>query len=221
MYFMKGCVFMKSKVAKIVVTILICIVSLGGVFTYINKDVIFQRGNPIPYVIKAVFLSEDTPYKKVFEDKEIYISKGKGHGIKAEDSIIRLVESKYDVTFVEQAGSGYIFKSKNQRIIMSNEVYLKYYNVWEVSAKLRDTFADLIPMVRIGGKLYLDTGKESDIEARCGVVDGKITSTVEPFEKPTRDDQSNFGSGYEYQFVNDSGIDIYMNEKWFRFENKD
>lgn len=104
---------------------------------------------------------------------------------------------------------------------MGTEVYLKYYNVWEVSAKQRAVLADLIPMVRIEGKLYLDTGKESDIGVRCGVMDGKITSTVEPFEKPTQDNQSNFGSGYEYQFVNDNSIDIYMNEKWFRFENKD
>lgn len=50
-------------------------------------------------------------------------------------------------------------------------------------------------------------------------MDGKITSTVGPFEKPTQDKQSNFGVGYEYQFVNDSSIDIYMNEKWIRFEN--
>jgi hypothetical protein len=80
---------------------------------------------------------------------------------------------------------------------------------------------DLIPMVRIDGRLYLDTGKESDITGRCGVMDGQITSTVEPFEKPTKDDQSNFGVGYEYQFINDNSIDIYMNDKWIRFENRE
>lgn len=80
---------------------------------------------------------------------------------------------------------------------------------------------DLIPMVRIDGRLYLDTGKESDITGRCGVMDGQITSTVEPFEKPTKDDQSNFGVGYEYQFINDNSIDIYMNDKWIRFEDRE
>ena len=35
---------------------------------------------------------------------------------------------------------------------------------------------DLIPMVMVNGTLYLDTGHESKIEARRGVMDGEITS---------------------------------------------
>jgi len=132
--------------------------------------------------------------------------------------MIELVESKFGVTFVEQAGSSYLFQAENHRIIMSTELYLKYYNVWEISPE--QTF-DLIPMVMVKGKLYVDTGRESDIEARCGVMDGKITSTVEAFEKPTQDDQSNFGLGYEYQFVDENSIDVFMNGKWFRFEYRE
>lgn len=99
--------------------------------------------------------------------------------------------------------------------------FLPYIETLIQKQNIKTELADLIPMVRVGGKLYLDTGKESDISARCGVMDGKITSTVEPFEKPTQDDQSNFGSGYEYQFINDNSIDIYMNKKWIRFDNED
>lgn len=209
---------MERKVAKTVVAILLCIILVCGVGVYLYKDVILQRGNPIPYVMKAIFLNEEEPYKKVFADKEIYISKGREHFAQAQDSLIRFIESKYNATFVEQAGSGYIFKSEDKTIIMSTEVYLKYYNIWEVTAK---ETADLIPMVRIKGKLYLDTGKESDIGARCGVMDGKITSTVESFKVPAQDNQSNFGTGYGYQFVDDKSVDIFMNGKWFRFEHKD
>lgn len=79
---------------------------------------------------------------------------------------------------------------------------------------------DLIPMVMVNGELYLDTGKESDFDRKCGTMDGDITSTVESFEEPTKDDQSNFGSGYGYQFVSPKGIDILINEKWFRFEKE-
>ncbi len=39
---------------------------------------------------------------------------------------------------------------------------------------------DLVPIVRIYGKLYLDTGIESDITGRCGVMYRQTTSTVEP-----------------------------------------
>ncbi len=79
---------------------------------------------------------------------------------------------------------------------------------------------DRRPMVMVNGEIYLDTGKESDINGRCGVMDGEITSTVDGSEVPIQDDQSNFGNGYGYQFVDANNIDVYMNEKWIRFEKE-
>lgn len=77
---------------------------------------------------------------------------------------------------------------------------------------------DLIPMVMVNGTLYLDTGKESPIKQRkCGTPDGEITSSVEQTEKPTKDNQSNFGTGYEYQYSAEGTIELYMNEKWWVF----
>lgn len=96
--------------------------------------------------------------------------------------------------------------------------YEKYYLAADFSVDERTKLTDLPSMVMIKGKLYQDTGKESDIKARCGVMDGEVTSTVEPFEKPTQDNQSNFGSEYGYQFVDERSVDILMNEKWLRFE---
>ena len=69
---------------------------------------------------------------------------------------------------------------------------------------------DRIPMVRIDGKLYYDTGRESIMDARCGTMDGEITSTVDGTEIPTEDNQSNFGSGFGYQYGADDTIEIYM-----------
>ena len=80
---------------------------------------------------------------------------------------------------------------------------------------------DRIPMVRIDGKLYYDTGRESIMDARCGTMDGEITSTVDGTEIPTEDNQSNFGSGFGYQYGADDTIEIYMNEKWFVFEYRE
>lgn len=77
---------------------------------------------------------------------------------------------------------------------------------------------DLIPMVMVNGELYIDTGHESTVEARCGVMDGEITSEVDGSEKPTKDNQSNFGTGYGYQYGSQEGIiEINMNEKWWVF----
>ncbi len=80
---------------------------------------------------------------------------------------------------------------------------------------------DRIPMVRVSGKLYYDTGRESTISGRCGNMDGEITSTVDGTEVPIEDDQSNFGSGFGYQYGADDTIEIYMNEKWFVFEYRE
>jgi hypothetical protein len=62
---------------------------------------------------------------------------------------------------------------------------------------------------------YYDTGKESTISGRCGNMDGEITSTVDGTEIPMEDNQSNFGSGFGYQYGADDTIEIYMNNKWF------
>lgn len=81
---------------------------------------------------------------------------------------------------------------------------------------------DLVPMVMVDGKLYLDTGMESSVEARCGVTDGEITSSVDGTKKPTKDGESNFGTGYGYQYGPQEGtIEIFMNEKWWVFATED
>lgn len=80
----------------------------------------------------------------------------------------------------------------------------------------------LIPMVMVNGTLYLDTGYESTIEARCGVMDGEITSQVHGSQRPTIDNQSNFGSGYGYQYGATEGtIEIYMDGEWRIFATEE
>lgn len=83
---------------------------------------------------------------------------------------------------------------------------------------------DQIPMAMIDGCLYRSAGEISDIEGRCGVMDGKIDSSVDGAEIPTENGQSNFGAGYGYQRVDGDHIDINMpfgdpdSLQWVRFE---
>ena len=79
---------------------------------------------------------------------------------------------------------------------------------------------DLIPAVKVAGKVYYDTGRESDIRARCGVMDGRITGEVDRWKRPEKNGESNFGTGYEYQFADDNFLDLFINGKWFRFEQR-
>lgn len=79
---------------------------------------------------------------------------------------------------------------------------------------------DKIPMVMVDGKLYYDTGKESSIDGRCAMMDGEISSSVDGSEIPTEDDQSNFGTGYGYQYGADDTIELLINGKWIVFEHR-
>ena len=72
-------------------------------------------------------------------------------------------------------------------------------------------------MIQVNGKLYMNNGEESTITARCGNMDGKITSNVSWAETPTQDNQSNFSGYYEYQMGPDNTIEVNIDGKFFVF----
>lgn len=80
----------------------------------------------------------------------------------------------------------------------------------------KENLGDLPPMVMIDNKLYMDTGKVAK-QKKCGTWDGEITSEVPQDEKPTKNDQSNFGVGFGYQYGGEEGLDVYINGKWYVF----
>ena len=93
------------------------------------SPVIFQRGNPIPYLKAAMNIDSDSPYVQVDVDStnDIYISiKGDSGALFYDVALSRGFE------FQEQAGSGYIFFDGNNRLVISSETYLKYFTVWSV-----------------------------------------------------------------------------------------
>ncbi len=77
--------------------------------------------------------------------------------------------------------------------------------------------AAVVPSVMIHGVLYQDTGYISSAIG-CGNMDGEITSAVDSSELPTKDDQSNFGTGYQYQLSSEGQIIVVVdaNRKIFR-----
>ena len=70
------------------------------------------------------------------------------------------------------------------------------------------------------GSLYLDTGNISTAEGRCGVMDGEITDTVKPNEYPIKNNQSNFGTGYEYQWGSNNALEVFIDEEYIIFERQ-
>ncbi|MCD8069232.1 MAG: hypothetical protein LUE87_10170 [Lachnospiraceae bacterium] len=74
-------------------------------------------------------------------------------------------------------------------------------------------------MVMVNGILYCSTGQESTMTARYGMMDGEIASSVGSTEIPSNDNQSNFGTGYGYQYGLEGTIEVYMDGKWIVFES--
>ena len=50
------------------------------------------------------------------------------------------------------------------------------------------------------------------------VMDGEIDSTVADGEIPMKEHQSNFGTGYGFQYAPDDVIEVYIDEQWRVFE---
>ena len=71
--------------------------------------------------------------------------------------------------------------------------------------------------VRIDGVLYYDTGAVSDSKARCGTPDGVITTATDADALPTEDGQSNFGTGYGYQFTADGTVEVEIDGEYVIF----
>ena len=80
-------------------------------------------------------------------------------------------------------------------------------------------------LVKVDGVVYRSTGQESTVTGRCGVMDGEITSSVARGHTPVQDDESNFGTGWSYQF-GDGVIEIFLPDetddyRWMVFEPVD
>jgi len=74
-----------------------------------------------------------------------------------------------------------------------------------------------VRMVKVNGALYYDIGKESEAEARWGVMDGQITAETELPNIPTQENTSNFGTEFSYQLGIEDTIEIPLDGKWNLF----
>ena len=88
---------------------------------------IFQRGNPIPYLLAAAQLDSDTPFAEVGSGDGVYIAP-RGEC----PALLEFVERTRHVTFVERAGSGYLFSNGVDGLVVQSEVYWGRFTVYQV-----------------------------------------------------------------------------------------
>lgn len=81
---------------------------------------------------------------------------------------------------------------------------------------------DICPAVMVENVVYYDTGCKSNADRRCGVMDGEITEECGGGEIPAKNGQSNFGTGYGYQYGAEGTIEVLMDDgNWYIFAVKE
>ncbi|MHB8127385.1 MAG: hypothetical protein ACYDEX_00100 [Mobilitalea sp.] len=121
----------KAKNHNIIRSIIIAIFIIVAIALILNWSVIFQKGNPIPYLKSISQLNANQTYIQVQDDDSIiFVTKRDNY-----DELHEYIEDSYDVSFDEQLGSGYIFSSDEKVITVTSEIYWKYYIVWTMRIK--------------------------------------------------------------------------------------
>lgn len=157
----------KIALGMVAVYLILCIAII-----VLYSPVIFQRGNPLPFLRAAAKLSDDTQYVQVkqTEFECVYITR-RGES----DALLRMFAESTGAVFQEQMGGVYIFSDDDQEWLLESEIYWKNYTVWVIPAfsnddatqnheqvsHLRSLNATVIEMVEDEDNLFLVEALES------------------------------------------------------------
>lgn len=126
--------YSKNKRSIFLISIIILIF---GVFALLYSPIVFQEGNPWPQ-IKGVAQLNLTAKKmaQVDDDGNRYITKNNNF------TIIESFMKNKGYYFTEQMGSGYLFKSDNNKsAIVTHKYYSRFYSLWSISENLNNDIA--------------------------------------------------------------------------------
>lgn len=86
----------------------------------------------------------------------------------------------------------------------------------------KNTKIEPIRMANIDGELYYEIDEDSEIEARCGVLDGNFENTVDRYEIPKNSGEVNFlgAEGYQLGMIANT-IEVPLGDDWEIFKKID
>jgi len=122
---------MKKKNRKLKIIIFSIITIIIFIFSFYSP-VVFQEGNPLS-LFKAIIKLNTSPSDiiKLDQKGEVYLTKSRNSQDILEN---KLKEQGY--YFVEQLGSGYLFKNNNSdALIITRKQYSRFYHIWTIFLK--------------------------------------------------------------------------------------
>ncbi len=121
-----------SKSGRTALIVASAVLLITAVLFVMYYPVIFQRGNPVPYLKAASEINSETAFCEVAveEADRVFITRKT-----VQREFLSYVEECTGAEFYEQAGSGFIFKKGNDSFVVENEIYLGRYYVWEVPSE--------------------------------------------------------------------------------------
>ena len=114
---------------RMVVACALAVVMLVVLILSLWSPAIFQRGNPLPYLLASAKINETVPYVQVNSSGNAYVYISKRGEC---PELFDYIEANWSVDFEEQLGGAYVFTNGSSRLIVSSEVYWRNYTVWEV-----------------------------------------------------------------------------------------
>lgn len=116
-----------EKTPKTIAVPFVFVLLIGFLTVYRYRKTIFQRGNPIPYIMASMHITDENPYVEVGKDTGVYITHRGEYR-----EFFDFIEETKEVEFADQLGSGYLFTNGEEGIVISSETYLKFFTVWVV-----------------------------------------------------------------------------------------
>lgn len=109
-----------------------------GLFLLLFSPVIFQEGNPCPYIkgIAALTLGNEGPVK-LSKPENTYLTKSAG-GFDAIDAFLK--NKGYGLT--EQMGSGYLYNSPDGALVVTRREYSRFYTIWTITENTNNPQTD-------------------------------------------------------------------------------
>ena len=162
---------------------------------------------------KLVLLETQKPYEKQDGDlTEIKVEKAKAK-LEVKKILVNGEEKDFKAALIN--GNNYIQLRDLGKLVNFGVDYDEASRTILLSSEVKKEKAPRYVMIK--SKLYKDT-EEINKNMKCGTMDGKILTSVDAKEMPKKDNESNFGTGYEYQIGTDGSITVEIDDKCYIFK---